>query len=465
MTQPARAARARAAGAARESFLPHSTRRAVVFGLGASATGLAACGQGSQATPAPSGGLPKGDVTVQWYQRRSNAALQDLENGLLAKDWTPAFPNVKVEVITEPGNNIEGTEKLTAMLAGGTPPDLVDNPMSEDGLAPQGLTQPLDDLVARDKFDLGRFVKSHIEVLAKFRNKLYGVPRNTGGNGYAMVYNRSKLAEAGVQEPPADWKSAWSWDQFREALRRLTRTSDGKVSQVGLLGYGYYALTIPIPWRAQWITADLKTITCDSPDMVDAYSKVVDLMLKDRSTGMVPGIDLGGGDAFITGRAAIHTIGNWQLTDYAKLADLDWAFMPFPRGKVSSAEFGPVLFSLAAGAKQREAGWALLKWLVDGSRYARYAGVPAPIKADAEAQLRTMFADKPKVRWEVMRDLYDVAEPLPLIRRHPAWGDMVKLTDAMWADLRAGTQAAEPALKALKPSLQAMVDQRPVPAK
>ncbi|MER3405500.1 MAG: hypothetical protein C4289_10385 [Chloroflexota bacterium] len=447
-------------------FWQHApTRRALLTGLSSLGSGiLTACRPGGGPPPAgPAaqlGGVPQRPAIIQWYQRRSNPALQTLESDFLAKEWEPRYPHLKIEIITEPGNNIEATEKLTVLIAGGTPPDLVDNPMSEDNLSPQGLTQPLDDLVAREKFDLSRYVKSHIERHARFRGKLYGIPYATGGNGYQMLYNRNLFAEQGLREPPAGWTSAWSWEEFRETLRRLTKRTGETITQAGLLNYGYYVLTIPIPWRAQWITEDLTTITCDSPEMIEAYSSFMDLVLKERTTGLSPGADLGTGDQFLAGRAAIRTIGSWQMGDYAKVteAQLAWAFMPFPRGRVASPEFGPVLFSLATGARQREAAWFLLTWLVEGARFARYSGYIAPTKGDAEAQLKAQYQGLPGVRWEVVLGTYDIAEPLPAIRRHPRWVDMVKLTDAMWADIRTGNQGVAAALRDLKPKLQAIVD-------
>ncbi len=401
-----------------------------------------------------------GGTTIQWWDY--NPTPDKLANDFLAKQWSPDHPNLGIEIVTHAGNNIQAEEQLTVLLAGGTPPDLCDVPMSENDLPSRGLSQPIDDLVSRDKYDLSRFNKSHIEDLAKYLGKLYSIPYSTGGNGYAMVYNRNMLAQAGIAEPSAKWEEAWSWPDFRDNLRRLTKGTGQQTTQAGLGDYGYYILTIPIPYKADWITPDLKTIICDSPEMIQAYSDYLDLVLKDHTTEASPGVKLdssGPTGAFGAGQTAIATIGSWQLGDYAKLTKVDWAFMPTPKASVASPEFGPVFLGIAKGAKHRDQAWELLKWLVDQGRYARYLGRPGATKVDTEPMLRDQFQNLPNVRWQVLLDEYDIAQPLPFIRRQPSWGPMSKLTDAAWKDLSQGKQDVPTALKNLKTALQGIVDE------
>jgi maltose-binding protein MalE len=400
-----------------------------------------------------------GGTTVQWWNGYAKPA--SLASDLFAKQWTPTHPQIGIELIQHVGNNIKAEEQLTVLLAGGTPPDLCDVPMSENDLATHGLSQPIDDLVARDKYDLSQYNKGFME-LAHANGKLYAIPYSTGGNGYVMVYNRNMLAQAGVAEPPASWDQAWTWNDFRDNVHKLTKGSGAQMTQAGLGDYGYYVLTIPIPWKTDWITPDLQTITADAPEMITAYSDYLDLVLKDGTTAASPGVKLdssGSLGVFGAGQAAISMLGSWQMADLSKLTKVDWGFMPTPKGALSSPEFGPVFLALAKGAKHRDEAWQVLQWLVNGGRYAHFKGNPGATKADAGPILTSLFKGTPNARPQVLIDEYDIAQPLPYIRRHPAWGQMSTLTDKAWAQMSKGQVDVPTAMGSLKTALQGIVDQ------
>lgn len=400
-----------------------------------------------------------GGTTVQWWN--GYAKPESLASDLFAKQWTPTHPKIGIELIQHVGNNIKAEEQLTVLLAGGTPPDLCDVPMSENDLATHGLSQPIDDLVAQDKYDLTQYNKGFME-LAKANGKLYAIPYSTGGNGYVMVYNRNMLAQSGVAEPSASWDQAWAWSDFRDNIHKLTKGSGAQMTQAGLGDYGYYVLTIPIPWKTDWITPDLKTITTDAPEMITAYSDYLDLVLKDGTTVASPGVKLdssGSLGTFGAGQSAISMLGSWQMADLAKLTKVDWGFMPTPKGALSSPEFGPVFLAISKDAKHRDEAWTVLKWLVDGGRYAHFKGNPGATKADAGPILTDLFKGVPNARPQVLIDEYDIAQPLPYIRRHPAWGQMSTETDKAWAQMSKGQVDVSTAMTSLKSALQGIVDQ------
>ena len=54
-----------------------------------------------------------------------------------------------------------------------------------------------------------------------------------------------------MPEPSADWKNPWTWDAFRDAMRRLTRSEGGRQVQVGAVDLGYWQTTPPLPWEAR----------------------------------------------------------------------------------------------------------------------------------------------------------------------------------------------------------------------
>lgn len=440
-----------------------SSTASVAASAAASSTAVATTAAAATTTSATQSNImiaaAAGGATVQWWN--GYAKPQTLASDLFTKQWTPTHPKLGIELVQHVGNNIKAEEQLTVLLASGTPPDLCDVPMSENDLATHGLSQPIDDLVAQDKYDLTKYNKGFME-LAKANGKLYAIPYSTGGNGYVMVYNRNMLAQAGITEPPANWDQPWSWNDFRDNVHKLTKGSGTQMTQAGLGDYGYYILTIPIPWKTDWITADLKTITADAPEMITAYSDYLDMVLKDGTTAASPDVKLDGSGSlgvFGAGQAAISMLGSWQMADLSKLTKVDWSFMPTPKGALSSPEFGPVFLAIANGAKHRDDAWTLLKWLVEGGRYSNFIGRAGATKADATTVLQDLFKGVPNARTQVLLDEYDIAQPLPYIRRHPAWGQMSTETDKAWAQMSKGQVAVPTAMSSLKTALQGIVDQ------
>ena len=92
-------------------------------------------------------------------------------------------------------------------------------------------------------------------------------------------------------------------------MRRLTKSAGSELTQVGLAGFGYWVHTPIMQWGARWLTPDYKTVVCDSQQTIDAYTKFDDLLFKDRVAAQSPGANLGAGNAFLTGKAAVDMPG------------------------------------------------------------------------------------------------------------------------------------------------------------
>lgn len=73
--------------------------------------------------------------------------------------------------------------------------------------------------------------------------------------------------------------------------------------------------------------------------------------------------------------------------------------------------------------------------------------------------LQELFKGMPNARPQVLIDEYEIAQPLPYIRRHPAWGQMSTVTDKAWAQMSKGQVDVPTAMGSLKTALQGIVDQ------
>ena len=155
-------------------------------------------------------------VTTFWGGAVKAEAFENSANA-----YTEKNPNVVIEMINIPGS--EYTNKLLAMIAGGTPPDVI-NINSPLTLALDGMLVELTDKMS----DLGYFDPQRGLYAGWFTmlssdgfydrgEALYQAPLGTGTT--ILAYNRRLFDEAGVGCPSADW----TWEgEFLEAAKKLS---------------------------------------------------------------------------------------------------------------------------------------------------------------------------------------------------------------------------------------------------
>ena len=432
-----------------------SRRTAIRYGGGMAVTGALVAACGAPATPATKSAA--GPVTIVWGIR--TGATPEQVNVLLDVFKT-VQPNITVEQYPAPGGIDPSMQKLSTAIVAGNPLDVISGHLSA-GMLIQAIDalQPIDDLVKRDKFNLNAYNKEFLDSAGLYQNKLAALPYAYGGDLVAIVYNRGMFQAAGIPEPPADWKSSWTWDQWREAARKLTRSDGGTQTQVGIAGYGYWLNTPTKPWETGWMAGDMKTLTCDSPATLDAYAKFSDMLFKDRSYAQSPGTDLGAGDPFYNTRAGMSMVCCAALGFVEKISGFDWAFAPMPRGKVASYDMSPTVMGMAKPSKQREASWEFIKFLADKATLANTERRMPATLPDLDGWIKSTFGAWPNSRAQVLADGARIARPLEPLRLHPKWAPMSsEILEPAWKDVLAQKIAIPDMLRNVKPQLQRMID-------
>ncbi len=95
---------------------------------------------------------------------------------------------------------------------------------------PQGHYLNLDPLIRQEGFDLDAYYRQAVECF-RWNESQYGLPAVWGCS--LILYNKDLFAEAGITADPLNW----TWDEFLDALKKLTRpvVRDGRTVQC----YGY----------------------------------------------------------------------------------------------------------------------------------------------------------------------------------------------------------------------------------
>jgi multiple sugar transport system substrate-binding protein len=442
---------------------PLSRRSHLKLTGGLAATAFtAACGA-SGASQQNTVALSTAPVTIQLYKR---GTLVEADVNTMLKDWSVAHPNWKVELVQNKGD----LQALAPHIAAGDKIDVLGWYQTVRGLiANTGIPKQLDDFVKRDKYPVNKFSPKEIDLVGRSADgKLFSLYYAWGGNLTATFYNRSLFKQAGVPEPPSDWNKAWTWDEFRDALRRLTKKSGTTTTQVGINGYGAPITTPLVHTDAKWISDDWKKIDATNNELLTAFERWADIIVKDGSVLTSPGVDVGttnAEQAFMAGKVAMHTICCGPAAPAKKFteAGLDWGFAPSPKMKYASPDLQSNLVMLTKLGANPDHGWELTKHLIESNRWGAVEGRLPAISDDATTWVKEVFKATPNVRPEVVADGVKNARTVDKIKYHPLGdgNEMYKLLEPVFADIHAGKATVRAAIPPLQGQLQAIMDRSP----
>jgi multiple sugar transport system substrate-binding protein len=431
-------------------------------------TALAACGalggDSGAGAPQPS----KGPVTLTAF-----IGITELQVNRFPSDITQAYkavrPNVTLEGLPQVMAGQLGTtqavfERLTALTAGGSPPDIFEAPRHAETMVEKGFTDfTMDALVKRDKYKTDSYNPKEFQSRAMYQGKIVQMPWKLGGNSLVMFLNTDLFQKAGVPLPSTDLNRAWTWEDWTQAAVRLTRRSGTAVEQFGLNGLAWTIGSWPLLWQADWLSNDLKNVTCDTPDMVDVYTRLHDLHYKHRVVPL-PGEAaalFGTANLFNTGKAAMQTgaVGSWPT--YVKAApEVPIAVAPIPKVKISTPCVNSHQMSIMKDSKNKGDAWEAIKFMIDEYRLPKLTE-RMPARLDhLEPFVRDSAKATPQVDVKLVLEVAKNFVPQSNITRHINQDPMLDAINAQLNDLWANKVAPGAMLKALRPQLESIAGKK-----
>jgi multiple sugar transport system substrate-binding protein len=320
------------------------------------------------ATPAPPTAAPaeeqpketlKAELSViHWGSQEE----KDLVAGWISQ-FNEQYPDVKIQQIHVPQNY---WDKVAAMFAAGTPPDLMYMGYPEMALyASEGTLLPLDDYLDNDS-DVSRdmYFPALIEAFTYSDGQLYGIPKDW--NSQVLYYNKTMFDEAGLSYPD----DTWTWDDFLASAKKLTKddNSDGIVDQWG------FVTDVGANRIGSWIygndgsilSEDKKTCTLTQPEAVQALEFVTGLMFEEKvAPSKVELAELSAKDTFANGKAAMYVCGGWRVLPFREITAFEWDIAPTPKSPHSGHRgtvVDTVAWSVAKNTQYPEAAWELVKF-------------------------------------------------------------------------------------------------------
>jgi len=267
--------------------------------------------------------------------------------------------------------------KSLMAIAGNSPPDLCGFWSFNTHLfADMGAIQPLDDLVARDKWDMDKYIPVFRDM-CYHRGHIWCLP--TTPATCALHWNKTMFAEAGLdpERPPRTIK------ELDEYANKLTRQApDGKFTQMGFLP--------PEPgwWNSSWgfyfdgkLSDGLEKITANDPHNIEAYDWIATYAKKYGGANTLA-FKQGFGtfdspqNAFLSGKVAMVLQGVWMANFiHFHNPQMKWGCAAFPASFDTKGE--PVtiadmdVITIPTGCKHPEEAWILMKYInsLEGMEY------------------------------------------------------------------------------------------------
>jgi multiple sugar transport system substrate-binding protein len=409
------------------------------------AAALAACG-----APASTGGGAQpgaGPVTIQ-YLGRGSAGEEEIYRTLI-KDFTDRNPTIRVDI------NWAGTggadliaEKMTSLLAAGTPPDTFwVHSYSTLDWAAQNVLVDLTPYTKERGFDLGAYYKGPVDDF-RWQGQLLALPRET--SSLVMFYNKQHFAENGVRELTAES----TWNDWLDAAKRLTR--DGPAGKI----FGTFASSsnfnvFQMIWQnGGEIMNERRTQSLlDSPAAIEAAQFIVDMRLKHRVSPLPS--DYQGQTLtqfFIAGRMGTYTTNQSLALDLQKANPFQWDVVAVSKNKVKAYAQASSGHGVTRASKQPAAGWQLVKWLAGEDASKLYAARGLVIPALIKVTESDVFsgAGMPPNYGKTWRDVLRQARSFAVTRR---WNDVRAAFDREYAPALNGEKPVPDAMRAAKAAI------------
>jgi multiple sugar transport system substrate-binding protein len=449
------------------------TRRSLVVAGGlagaAGGVGLAACGlPGGTAGGGQEGaaGQIKPGTTLQWmYWSSPGPWLEANQKEAAAFEARHAAQGVKVEQLNTPSGPAF-LEKLTASLAGGTPPDVAEiMPWDVPRYLSQGALLNVSPFVKRDKYDLGDFFAPGFDQYrygpggkpsGTAGGDLYGVPRDFPTR--ALGYNVDAFKEAGVKLPAASWGDAgWTWQGFLDAAQRVIKRDGNGPNGVGRWAWnGHEGLQEWMPWifgnGGEFVSPDGRESRFDHPRTVEAFQFLADLQHRHNVAPTPQQRQAEGAmdQAFFAGRLAMHHFGPAQLGRYRQtIQGFNWDVAVWPKGAGQGTAVGSGSgWLVPSQSKSHEGAWLFLQHLLSAEtqRTDAEAGSGVPVRRSTMEQVFVRQPAPPQ-NVSVFLENAKVARIVPQV---PKWAEMMQVVDAQLPLLWRGEKSAREVCQEIK---------------
>ncbi len=280
-------------------------------------------------------------------------------------------PDIKVAPLL---SGPDAMQQITTFCAGGKCPDvLMVWELSYPELADRGVLLDLNPLLAGDRQFAAELKDDSITALYQtfsYNNGQYALPEQWSGN--YLFYNTDLFADAGVAPPPTGWENPWSFAEFLDTTRALTKQNRSpgptRWGFVDTWTPSYSAGLFGMNNGAAWSTPRINPthINFDDPSFLDGVQFYADLTTKHHVAPTVTNQQSQSTtDLFSSGMAAMALGGHWryQTFDRAEGLNFDLTVLPTgPKGRGAHSNIGTTGLGIAAHSRRKQQAWEFVKF-------------------------------------------------------------------------------------------------------
>jgi multiple sugar transport system substrate-binding protein len=299
----------------------------------------------------------KKELVVMWWGDAYNAAFAQK----LIDAYNAGKPEVPAKLVAVPHQSYNS--KMLSQAASKTLPDVILlYPWDAQIIGSKNVLLPLNKYTdrpdyAQTKKDMWPGLLSAVTV----DGNVYAVPIWTWTPG--IYYNKDMFDAAGVAYPSKNW----TWDEFLDKAKKLTKKKDGRTVQYALdsmdTAVGSFMLSYLVGNGGTFLSPDGSKCLLSEPRNIAIMEKYFDMKLKD---GIAPKSSARGNmtqDVFTAGAAAMRYGGRDGIDVMTKRGmKFRWGAAPMPRG-VKFAPFQTAMnLAVAASTRYPESAWEFVKF-------------------------------------------------------------------------------------------------------
>jgi multiple sugar transport system substrate-binding protein len=314
-------------------------------GLAAAAAGpaLTACG-----STGGGGGGSGGDLVLSTWN-----VPEDIKTYTkFAQEYMAAHQGVKITVNVTPSGDFN--QWFTTQLAASTAPDIIRMTYQTYGrYSGNGGLVKLDEHLPAGYSD--DFAPSFWQAV-KTDKGVFGLPQHT--DTFAIYYHKDVLEKAGLA-PPTELAKAWTWDEFRDAARKVKGATGKYAFAYGFQGVNTAYRWLPILYMhgGKLVEDDLKTPAINNDKGVEA----IEFSRGWYADGLVPPGDTikatqdGTANELFTSRTVgmlIH--GDWIMQQFTSLPAGSWDATSMIRSTSAASDLGGNVLAVTRSAKNQQ---------------------------------------------------------------------------------------------------------------
>ncbi len=343
---------------------------------------LAACGQGGGAGSGPA--ASKGPVELTLSVRNIDVEV---------KSWEDVFKvfvdqsngKYKGNFVPAPSGEVEYTEKISTLMAGGTPPDVfILLARSKADFVERKLVMDLSSRITKSKTAKPDLYVKAMQNAMQYKGKYWGTGEDY--NTTVLFINTSILKEKGIAKPSLNW----TYDEYRE-LAKKARTPEKNYFG----GANWITGTGPAQLATLWsfgknlyIDEQKNKSTVNKPAAIQAFQFFQQMAFADRTIPS-PAAPQASGQ---TGDQGYYAVWNgwankpWQLFQANKgNVPYEWAMHTFPKGPMDQRQGAQGhLYSVpSSNVKSPDDAWTLAEWIGGLEGWKNFVkigkGIPLPM--------------------------------------------------------------------------------------